>query len=319
MARAKGSKAVLVVDEETTYGADPGSPDGRKLIFLKESVKVSQELIADDSLSGVRDMVEPDLGDIDVAGSLDVNLSETAHATLLKHLMGSLSTTGASDPYTHTLQVGDLPVGLVLEKGFPDLTTPQYFKFNGCRISKATFRFPRKGYANATFEIKGAKETVSGTPYDATVTTLAYKGYSQNKISLEEGGSAIAIVTDLEVTVDNDVDDDGYAVGGGGIRADMPEGFTKVSGKMTAFFEDIALYNKAVNNTESSIKATLDKSASPARSIEFFIPELVYERNTPVIEGPKGIMVELPFKAFYVNAAEGVSMQIKIENGLSTI
>lgn len=319
MARAKGSNSIIVMDEETTYGADPGSPDGRKLFCLKEGLRSSQELLTDETLTGVRDMTNPDLGDIDVAGSVDVNLSETAHAMLMKHALGPVATSGASDPYTHVIKVGALPIGLVFEKGFPDLATPQYMKFNGCRIARSTFRFPAKGYASATFEIKGSNETGSTTPYDATVTELAYKAYSQSKISIEEGGSAIAIVKDLELTIDNDLDDDGYVVGGGGTRKDLPEGFVIITGKMTAFFESIALYNKAINNTESAIKVTLDKSVSPARSIEFFLPELVYERSTPTVESARGVVVDLSFKAYYENSAEGVSAQITIMNGLATI
>lgn len=316
--RAKGSAAILVFDAETTYKTDPGAPDATKLLYLKEGVKTKQELILDETMTGDRNLVPPEQGDIDPGGPIDVNLSETSHAFLLKNTFGSLATTGASDPYEHTLKVGALPVGFLLEKGFPDLTTPQYIKINGCRIARATFRFPRKGYANATFEIKGAKETVDTTAYDATVTTLEYQGYSQGRMSIKEGGSAIATVTDAEFMMDNELDEEGYVIGGGGERGDMPEGRCVVTGKITAFFDDITLYNKAINSTETSLEITLDKNLTPARSMIFKVPELYYERETPVIEGPKGVMVNLTFKAFYVDSAEASTIQCIINNGLAT-
>lgn len=317
MGRAAGSKAVIVFDEETTYGADPASVNGRKLFLVKENLRASRNLIADDTLRGNRNQVLPEGGNIDVSGGISVNIAETAHATLLKHLLGAVTTTGAADPYTHVLKVGSLPVGLVIEKGFTDLV--QYFKYNGCRVAKASFKFPKEGFITADFDIKGAKETVSGTAYDSTVTELAYGGFSHAKMSIEEGGSAIATVVEAEITIDNDLDAEGYVIGGAGQRKDLPEGFAIVSGKLSAFFDSITLYNKAVNLTETSLKITLDKGVTPARSIEFFIPELVYERNAPVVEGPKGVMVELPFKAYYDNGADASALKITLKNGLATI
>lgn len=318
MARAKGANAYLAFDEETTYGSDPVTPNATSLIFKNESIACKQELLMDDSLTGNRNQPTPIAGALDVGGSINVNLSETAHAKLFKHLLGAVTTTGAGDPYTHTIKVGSsLPVGLVIERGYSDIA--QYFKYNGCRISKGSFKFGPKALAEGTFEIVGKKETVSGTAYDSTITAVAYSAFNGLNIAIQEGGATLGIASEAELSIDNQLDTDGYVMDGTGMRADLPEGQVVVTGKLKAFFENATLLNKAINKTESSLKITLDKSVTPLRSIEFFIPELHYERTTPTVDGPKGIFVNLSFKGFYNNSAEASSLQVILKNGLATI
>ena len=315
---AKGAKAQIVYDEESVFKTDPGAPDAKKLFIIRDGLSAKRNFIIDETLRNNRNPVEPDLGNLDIGGTVLVDLCETSHATLIKHGMGAVTTTGSVDPWEHVLKPGDLPVGLVLEKGYTDMG--QYVKYNGCRIGAMTFRFPRQGHATLELELVGAKRTVSGTPYDATPTELAYRPYSQSMITLvEEGGSALGKGAECEFKVDNGFDGDVYPLGGGGERIEIPEGFSLITGKLTAWFDDIALYNKAINETESSLKIKLDKNLTPARSMEFFIPELKYEEETPPIEGPKGIMVNLGFRAFYDDSAEQAGLQITINNGLSAI
>jgi len=47
--------------------------------------------------------------------------------------------------------------------------------------------------------------------------------------------------------------------------------------------------------------------------------ELVYGENDPVVENDKGILVELPYAAFFDNAAEGSSFQVILMNTQATL
>ncbi len=317
MAWGKGSKGQLLIDAETTYKSDPASPDGKIVPFVRESLSSKKNLIESNSITGNRNKKAPGGGNIDVSGDIEVELSDTAYTLLLKHLLGTNVTTGASDPYTHTMKVGDLPVGLVIDKGFTDIA--QYFKYNGIRVAGATFRFPTEGICTATFRLVGAKETVGSSTYDATPTSYTHVPFNAFQATILEGGSSIAIVKDVEFSIENDLDLDGYTIGGAGERRSLPEGFAIVTGTLTALFEDVTLYNKAKNMTETSLKITLDRGITPARSIEFLIPELVYEQNAPVIESSKGVLVKLPFRSYYDNSTEATSLQVIIKNGLTAI
>lgn len=317
MAWAKGTSGRILIDSETTYKSDPASPDGKILPFVRESLVSKRNLIDSVTITGDRNKKRPGQGNVDVSGDIEIELSETPYATLMRHLLGSNATTGASDPYTHTIKIGALPVGLVIENGFTDIA--QYFKYNGCRVAGATFRFPKEGLCTATFRIMGAKETVGTSSYDATPTSMIHTPFSAFEATILEGGSSIATVTDVEFSIDNDLDADGFTLGGAGERKYLPEGFAICTGTLTALFEDVALYTKAKNLTETSLKITVSHGTTPARSVEFLIPELVYEQNAPAIEGPKGVTIKLPFRSYYDNSTEATSLQVIIMNGLATI
>ena len=122
---------------------------------------------------------------------------------------------------------------------------------------------------------------------------------------------------------ENGNDGDQYLLGGGGERADIPEGMVKVSGTLKARFSDLTLYNKAVAHTNSSLKlgwvlGTGDGSAGN-ESIEFYIPELVFSPAAPGITGPKGIVIDLPFEGFYEDSSEASALQITLMNTQATI
>lgn len=226
--------------------------------------------------------------------------------------------TKAASAYIYDLYVAASLPSFLIEKGFTDIA--QYFKYNGCKINKWSFSATPEGFQEIDFDIIGAKETVGGTSFDATPVDAGYKPFDGFSIaSILEGGSAIANVTSVDaISFENDVDNSVFVIGGAGERAALPEGVVKVSGTLKAMFESLTLYNKAINNTESSLKivyqlGTGDGSAGN-EYLDFNIPELKFAPNAPVIGGPKGVFVELPFEAYYDNDGFATAMQATIKN-----
>lgn len=317
MARAVGALARAVVDEETVYGADPGAPDGRRVSILTMSVGAEQEVIADETLRGNRNPVMPIQGNVTVSGALTANLDETSAAMLIKHALGQVATTGASDPFTHVITVGILPVALVINKEFTDID--EYHKFNGCRVSSLEFSVTPEGFVEMTTNFVGQKETRAATAYDATVTEFAYKAFTSFQASLNEGGSPIGTITNFNLTISNELDEDGFAIDGENHRRDLPESNVVVTGSIEVFFEDDALLDKARQGTETSLKITLDKNVTPARTCEIFVPEIILGRGNPEVSGPKGIKTSFDFTAYLDDSAEASALQITLQNGLATI
>lgn len=317
MARAVGAKARLVVDDETTYGADPGAPDGRRVSILTIGVGAEQEVISDETLRGDRNPVMPIQGNVNVTGALTANLDETSAAILIKHALGQVVTTEIEDPFTHTITIGDLPISLVLNKEFTDID--EYHKFNGCRVSSIEFSATPEDFVEMTVNIIGQKETRAATAYDATTTEFAYKAFSSFQASLDEGGSPIGTVTNFNLTISNELDEDGFAIDGNNFRRDLPEGNVLVTGSIEVFFEDDTLLDKARLGTETSLKITLDKGATPARTCVIFVPELILARSNPAVDGAKGIKASFDFTAFFDDSTEASAVEIVLQNGLATI
>ncbi len=166
--------------------------------------------------------------------------------------------------------------------------------------------------------------TLGGKPLDSSITDLGHSPFDGFTITtVQEGGSDVAIVTTLELSIENNLDTSNFVIGGGGIRRTLPEGKIKVSGTMTCLFESMATYIKAMRSTESSLKIVYTHGTGAGTDgneyLEFEIPELYYAKETPVIEGPGGILYKGPFEAFYDDDAGGSAITITLKNAEATI
>lgn len=316
MPQARGSQSATALFEETAFGVDPGSPSGTLVYVKSNGLQSSQNLIDSETLGGSRERTAPGLGNIDAGGDIVTELSAENDGTLLKHALGSVVTTGAG-PYVHTINTGDLPVGMVLEKDFgANLAGPgRYEKFNGSRVGGASFKFPSEGQVEATYSTKAAKSTLGSAPLDATLTDNGHTPFTAFQATILEGGSAIATVTDAEIKIDNELDDSVFVIGGAGVRKDLPEGFATVSGSITTIFDSEALLVKAINGTQSSLKITLSRGnglgSAGNESIEFLVNQLIYERTSPSIDGPGGVVASFNFKGFRSGATGGLTVTVK--------
>lgn len=144
--------------------------------------------------------------------------------------------------------------------------------------------------------------TVGATPFASALTDISLLKFSNFQGTIEEGGSQLAIVTEASLNVDFGLDGNNYTIGGGGYRTELPEGYLQVSGSIKAFFKDTVLLNKAINNTKTSLNF---KFTNGAHSLGFKMEEVIIQQTSPGIESEKGIMINLPFKAFYNNGTGG--------------
>jgi len=315
MPQAIGAKARIIYQEETTFKEDPTTPNAKKLYFISEDFKSSRNLIDSSVIRGTRDASKPALGNKAVEGTIRTEL-QAYIGTLLKGMLGSVETTGTG-PYTHVIKVGNVLPSFLIEKGFTDLG--QYFKYNGCKINRFTLAVRPEGFQEVTFDFLGAKETISDTSFDSDPVDLGKTSFTGFDIAeIQEGGTTIAVVTEVDLTIENNLDGSVYVIGGGGERYSLPEGLVKVSGTIKALFDSMTLLNKAITSTESSLKIVYklgDGTGSEGNEyLEFFIPELLYSPVAPVISGPGGLFVELPFTAYYSDSAQGSSIVITLKN-----
>jgi hypothetical protein len=197
----------------------------------------------------------------------------------------------------------------------------RYEHFNGCRIRSGSFEFVAEGYQLATFDILGAKHTTPGVVYDATLTDNGHVPFSAAEMTIEEGGSAIAYVSKASFKVNNNLEEDKYAIGGAGIRRSAPEAFVDVDGSIDVFFESGTLLAKAVAATESSLKVILQKGnglgSAGNEYLEVFIAKLQYDRISVPTPGPGSLSMTLTFKAY--RAASAGPVTITLKNALATI
>ncbi|NPU84374.1 MAG: hypothetical protein HPY65_07780 [Syntrophaceae bacterium] len=166
--------------------------------------------------------------------------------------------------------------------------------------------------------------TLGDSSIDSSHTDPGHTPFDGFSIStIQEGGSDIAYLSAVDLILENNLDGNSYVIGGGGIRREIPEGLAKVSGTITALFESMALYRKAISFAESSLKIiwTLGTGAGTAgnESLEILVPELKLSKETPVIDGPGGILYKGPFEAYYNDSAQVSTIQAILKNAEATV
>lgn len=321
MATARGSNVQLLLIEESAWGTTPGSPSGYVIpVSSVGGAWFSRNLLDNPELRGNRNPPAPVEGDVSVNGSFTSTVHLDAIGWILKHGIGDPVTTGA-DPYTHISKVGfsgaavgDMEPGLTLELGHSDIS--QYLSYAGCKINTIGISASSEGIATLDVGIigKGPPATASSS-LDAAPTGYTSDAQSHFAATIEEGGSSSAIITQIDLTLNNGLDDSLRTIGSAGQIVDLPETAVSVTGSITALFQDLTLYNKGLNNTESSLQVAWTDGAN---SLTLDIPEIVYEPSSPAIPGPAGVMVNLNFRAYYANHADATTLKSTLVNSIAT-
>jgi hypothetical protein len=277
------------------------------LPFVSESLKFSRSQVASKTIRSNRNPQMPKRGGHNVAGDLNFELAPE-YGRLLKHIFGSYGVTGAAAPYTHTFKIGSLPVGMLIEKQFTDLTVAKYFIYNGIRVNSFKLAAKPEGMIDCSVGLIGAKETIGTTAYDSTVTDLGFSPFDGFEASITQGGAALGIGTSIDFTLTNGLDDKSFVIGGAGERHSLPAGTSAVNGSVEVLFESDTLYALAVADTETTLVLEFgrgDKSGTHAgdECFTFYFDELKFSPESPVVTGPTGLLVKLGFTAFYNDGA----------------
>lgn len=319
MPQVTGTIVKLAGFTESTYNTTPGAPDGVLLYARSIGVQASQATNQDDTLAGYRGMLRPVRDLKDVAGSIAVNIAPQSIGFLLKHLYGAPTTTGTTNK-THTFTpsmpggANSLPAGLLLEEdlGAAFTAASRYLRYSGCRIARGQFTFNPSGFAQAQFDIKGANVTKSATALDATLTDNGHTAFSSMVGTLTVGGGTVTVCpTQFGFTIDNDLDDSNYCIGGGGLRGSMPEGFVMASGTIETLLNDSNLLDLLLADTNSSFAFKLQNGTGDGsagnESLTFNFPNVAFELTTPAVQNSKGIRLSANWKAYRTTGEIGVN------------
>lgn len=310
---AVGTKGWLVGVAESTWGTTPGTTP-KRVPFINESIKASIGIVEDETIRNDRGNDTPAQGLIDPAGDINVTWTADAHAWLFWRGVGGTVVVTGSAPYTHTFSEytsPDLP-SFSLEKGFTDVG--QYFVETGNRINRMTFNLQPGQNVKGVISVMGKSETASGTPLNASPTTIARKPLDAFSGTLTESSTALATATEMTLTILNNVN--GVNVLFSQFKGALLAARLKISGTLTAFFTNLTLYNRFRNFTESNIIVKMQDSA--ANFIQIHTPHIRYAGSTPAVSGEGPIFIPLEFNA-YTDSVANVQLLCVVKNTLSTI
>lgn len=293
---------------ETAFKTVGGSPSGELLYFTGFGLQPSQARNQSNILAGFRGRTRGSLGPKSVAGAIASELAAESICFLLKHLVGTPTTTG-SGPYEHAYEIGDgaqaLPPGAAFQIDYgPGISgSGRYIHYKGCRVGQATFTFRPDGPIAASFNVLGSDWEPGAAPLDASLTDPGHNSFSATHVAvvLSSGGTVDVCFNQLTLVWDNDLDDAQYCISGGGVRDALDEGFVSVSGQVTALFDSAALLNKILDDADCSLVITVQRGTGDGsdgnEKVVFTVPKVSFEPTAPQVNGPRGVTLQANWQA----------------------
>ena len=298
MTIATGSRHNLSYVVETTFGTTPSSPGFTPIRHTGTTLGLSKDAVESEELREDRQVAHFRHGNKSVTGDINFELSYGGLDALLE---ATLCGTWA----TNVLKAGTTRRSYTVERHHQDIG--KYLRSTGCQFNTMSLSVAPNSMVTGSFGIIGSGFSTSGSAlgsatYSAESTTAPFDSFSG---SITEGGSAIAIITALELNIDNGMEAL-YVVGSADTL--LPSiGKSSVTGSVTAYFENTALLDKFVAETTSAIQFTLTDAAGNDYIV--LLPKVKYNSGNPEVSGPGAITVTLDFVALY-NSSD--ASQIKI-------
>lgn len=290
---ADNSRRQLAYIAESVYGTTPTTPQTQLVEFTSFDAEFQAEQLNDPSIRADRQVGFSRRGNLSAGGSLGVVMCPDNYDTFLEAALGGTWT-------TNVLKVGNNVRSFAFEEGFNDIA--QYRVFNGVMLNTLSMEVTPTSLVNATFGLFGSTASAfTGTSIDTTPTAVTVKDkFFHEGGVIQEGGSTVANVTGINFQLTNNLTGN-YALGNTGYRS-VSLGRVEVTGTVTALFENVTLYNKFRNSTDSSLSFQLT-AGSPAETLTWAFPKVKYTTGSLQRSDSGPVLVSMGFTSVYDSTA----------------
>jgi len=289
---ARGSRVGLSYAMEDTWASLPSAPVPYQLRATGTSVNLSKDSFQSNELRSDRQIADLRHGMFTVSGDIPVELSYGSFDDIIESAM--YSEWSSSD----TIETGVTEKSFTFQKYFSDIG--QYHVFPGCVVNTWSVSVTPNGLITSTFNVMGETMTVASTATLVNPTAKSsFSPFDSFSGTLSEGGSGIAIVTGIEMSLANNISP--LQVIGTNKAIGMSEGRATVTGTVSAYFSTATLLNKFINETESSLSFSVTDGT---RSMTFAMPRIKYSGGDVPVSDEGPIVLSMPFQALYSTSLE---------------
>lgn len=290
MTIANGAQHSLHFVAESTYGTTPSTPTWTPCPHTGTTLALTKDAIESEKLRGDRQVEDFRHGNKSIGGDISCELEYGAFDDLLEAALGG---SWATD----ILKTGTTRRSFTFERKFADLSTPEFHRYSGCEINSMSLSVAPNQMIGLTFGIVGkdialATTEVASSTYSADAGETPFDSFTG---SITEGGSSIAVVTALEMTLENGLEPL-FSVGSQ-TTTQPAIGKSRVTGSLTTYFDSKALYEKFVNETSSSIELTLTDVDGNDYIID--IGNVKYNSGQPDVAGEGPVTIAMDFVGLY--------------------
>lgn len=194
------------------------------------------------------------------------------------------------------IDVSPTMISFLVERAFLDVG--RYQVFNGVVVDQLANNVQPEAMIGGTINLLGlSAAAMSSTPVSgiAALEPTGSSPFAAFNGEIFEGGISIAVATSVESTLQRNRSLN--PVIGSRFSPDVFEGTAKVQGTLVAYFQDEVLFNKFVNETESSIYMKFQDPNDATKFISVVFPRVKYTGAPmdPPQQGP--VPLQMPFKA----------------------
>ena len=297
MAFAQGSRSSLSYIVESTFGTTPAG-NFTNLPFSTHSLNLAKDRVAGNDIQSDRMPRVDRHGNRQVGGDIAVDLRDADYDEFLEAAM--LNTWS-----TNVLKVGTTPKFFSIEDYAADIDQARLF--TGMTVNTMGVSLAPNQMVTTTFGMVGKDMTIGATEktQDAASGASPFDAYSGDLSIGDVGaGSASAIVTGLDFTLTN-----GYAptfVVGDDSAPSLEFGRAEVEGTLSAYFEDAALINRFLNETETEIEVSVGDGSN---TMTFLFPRVKINSADVGVDGPTSRVISMSFVALY-DTTEATNLKI---------
>jgi len=239
-------------------------------------------------------------GNRQTAGDIVVDLRDGDYDDLIESAMLSTFSTGV-------IKVGTTPKFLTLEDYASDIDQARLF--TGMAVNTMAVSLAPNQMVTTTFGMVGKDMTISSTEKTASAASGAapFDSYSGDlAIGNVGGSSAVAIVTGMDFTLTNSFAPT-FVIGNDSAPS-LEYGRAEVEGNLTAYFEDVSLINRFLNETETEIEVSVDDPTG-SNTYTFLFPKVKINSADVGVDGPTSRIINLSFVSLY-DSTEGSNLVI---------
>lgn len=199
-----------------------------------------------------------------------------------------------------------------LVRHFADILTADkpYHILRGVEMNTLQLTIAANSMITGTLSVMGRSMEVSedltglGVPtYNPASTTSPLDSFTG---TLQEGGTIIAVITEITLNLQNGLEP--RFVVGSKDSIDPSIARSNLTGQVTAYFENSALLDKFINETDSDIVFSLPDGDGNLQ--RYTIPRIKYTGGQPDVQGEGPVTLAMPFQAL-LDTTEGSNIRIE--------
>ena len=190
-------------------------------------------------------------GAITVSGTMELELPNRSIASLLKHMFGTVNTTGAGPTYTHTYSPGPQVGKSLTVQGGVEAANGTVYPFTAAGTKLGSWEL---GAAVGEFAMLRADWTARNVENATALATASYSStlepFTFVEAAVTVNGAPVVSANNATLTFNKGLRDDRHVLGSNYIREQLEEEHWEITSSIDADFDDLTLYTLSTGETQ---------------------------------------------------------------------